>query len=225
MVIFWLLLTAMHELFDFQIDITASLIATLLSVIVSVFIYQVRGHFFEFMTRAFQGSSYGYRQKLDIFTGKIHSVFSLKEQGGELLSLLVRAINIKQACLLFPEADSEDFSCQFCEPKDRQNQLIELRLKAGNPIIKYLEKEQKPLSRENLNILPPFMGLWEKEKEEIDSKEIEHFMPLISRDRLIAILVLGKKHSGRYTLEDFNIIEDVTSRVAVSMEKEYLRSS
>ena len=46
-------------------------------------------------------------------------------------------------------------------------------------------------------------------------------MPLISRDRLIAILVLGKKQSGRYSLEDFHLLEDVTSRVAVSMEKEY----
>jgi diguanylate cyclase (GGDEF)-like protein len=34
--------------------------------------------------------------------------------------------------------------------------------------------------------------------------------------------VLGKKQSGRYSLEDFAIIEDVTSRVAVSLEKEYL---
>jgi diguanylate cyclase (GGDEF)-like protein/putative nucleotidyltransferase with HDIG domain len=49
------------------------------------------------------------------------------------------------------------------------------------------------------------------------------FMPLISRDRLIAILVLGEKLSKHYSLEDLNIIEDATSRVAVSMEKEYLR--
>ena len=49
------------------------------------------------------------------------------------------------------------------------------------------------------------------------------FVPLISRDRLIAILVLGEKLSGRYSLEDLNIIENATGRVAVSMEKEYLR--
>jgi diguanylate cyclase (GGDEF)-like protein/putative nucleotidyltransferase with HDIG domain len=34
--------------------------------------------------------------------------------------------------------------------------------------------------------------------------------------------VLGKKQSGRYSLEDFSIIEDVTDRVAVSLEKEFL---
>ncbi len=220
---FWLLIVVMHTVFDFELSLIASFVATLAGLIVSIFVYKVRGYFFEFMSRAFQGSSYDYHKKLNEFTNKIHNVFSLKEQGGELLTLLNKAINIKQACLLFPEAGSEDFATQFVEPKDKDSPLATLRLRAGNPIITYLEREQKPLPRENLTILPAFLGLWPQEKEEINSKEIEIFTPLISRDRLIAILVLGKKQSGRYSLEDFSIIEDVTSRVAVSLEKEYLR--
>jgi diguanylate cyclase (GGDEF)-like protein/putative nucleotidyltransferase with HDIG domain len=219
---FWLLLVIFHNVFDFELDPIASIIATITALLVAIFIYKVRGYFFDFMSRAFQGSSYNYRRQLSDFTNKIHNVFSLKEQGGELLTLLIKAINIKQACLLFPEAGSEDFKAQFVEPKDRDCHLTDLKLRAGNPIIKYLEREQRPLSRENLAILPAFLGLWPQEKEEIETREITLFVPLISRDRLIAILVLGKKHSGRYSLEDFNIIEDVTNRVAVSLEKEYL---
>jgi diguanylate cyclase (GGDEF)-like protein/putative nucleotidyltransferase with HDIG domain len=219
---FWLLLVVFHNIFHFELDPIASVIATLTALVVAVFIYRVRGYFFDFMSRAFQGSSYNYRRRLNEFTNKIHNVFSLKEQGGELLVLLLKAINIKQACLLFPETGSEDFQTQFVEPKERDCNLTDFRLRAGNPIIKYLEREQKPLSRENLAILPAFLGLWPQEKEEIESKDITLFVPLISRDRLIAILVLGRKHSGRYSLEDFNVIEDVTNRVAVSLEKEYL---
>ncbi len=220
---FWLLLVVMHAVFDFELDLIASFVATLAGLTVAIFIYRVRGYFFEFMNRAFQGSSYDYHKKLNEFTNKIHNVFSLKEQGRELLALLIKAINIKQACLLFPEAGTEDFTTQFVEPKDKNSHLATLKLRAGNPIIRYLEREQKSLPRENLTILPDFLGLWPQEKEEIASKEIELFMPLISRDRLIAILVLGKKQSGRYSLEDLNIVEDATSRVAVSLEKEYLR--
>jgi len=220
---FWLLIVVFHSLFDFELDLIASFAATLVGLIVAIFIYRVRGYFFELMNRAFQGSSYDYHKKLNEFTNKIHNIFSLKEQGGELLALLIKAINIKQACLLFPETGSGDFTTQFVESEDNDSLFANLRLRAGNPIIKYLEREQKPLPSENLTILPAFLGLWPQEKEEIESKEIEIFMPLISRDRLIAILVLGKKQSGRYSLEDFNVIEDVTSRVAVSLEKEYLR--
>jgi len=34
---------------------------------------------------------------------------------------------------------------------------------------------------------------------------------------------LDRKISGRYSLEDYGILDEVTNRVAVSMEKEYLR--
>jgi diguanylate cyclase (GGDEF)-like protein len=222
-VTFWLLLIVFHGLFNFQLDLFASFFATLIGLIVFIFVYKVRGQLFILMSRAFQGSSYDYHQKLNEFTNKIHSVFSLKEQGAELLSLLIKALNIKQVCLLFPEAGGDNFKTQFCEPNNEHNEFDNLRLRAGNPIVKYLEREQKFLTRENLSILPAFLGLWPQEKEEIESKQIALFMPLISRDRLIAILVLGGKKSGRYSLEDLGIIEEVTSRVAVSMEKEYLR--
>ncbi len=219
---FWLLLFISHSVFDFELDIIASVMATLIAMLVTIFIYKIRGYFFEIMSRAFQGSIYNYRRRLNDFTNKIHNVFSLTEQGGELLTLIIKAVNIKQACLLFPETGGEDFKAHFVESMDKENRFTNLRLRAGNPIIKYLEKEQKFLSRENLNILPAFLSLWPQEKEEIDSKEIALFVPLISRDHLIAILALGKKQSGRYSLEDFTIIEDVTNRVAVSLEKEYL---
>jgi diguanylate cyclase (GGDEF)-like protein/putative nucleotidyltransferase with HDIG domain len=220
---FWLLLVVFHSLFDFQLDLAASFVATALGILVAIFIYRLRGSLFEFMSRVFQGSSYEHRQKLSEFANTIHNVFSLKEQGGELLTLLTKAIGIKQACLLFPEAGSEDFNTQFAEPKGSDNELCNLKMKNDHPVVKYLEREQKMLSRDNLAILPEFLGMWMQEKEEIKSREIEIFMPLISRDRLIAILVLGKKQSGRYSLEDFRLLEEVTGRVAVSIEKEYLR--
>lgn len=220
---FWLLLIIAQRIFNFELDILASIVATVLAFCVSIFIYKVRARLFMIMSRAFQGSSYDYHQRLNEFTNKIHNVFSLKEQGGELLLLLIKALNIKQACLLFPEVGSGDYRTQFFEPKDGQSHLANLRLRSNNPIVKYLEREQKTLPKENLVILPSFLSLWPQEKEEINSKNISMFIPLISRDRLIAILVLGEKVSRRYSLEDITIIEDATSRVAVSMEKEYLR--
>jgi len=105
------------------------------------------------------------------------------------------------------------------------SKLSSFRLRANSPIIKYLEKEQKALHRENLLILPAFLSLWPQEKEEIEAKNAAMFIPLISRDRLIAILVLGEKVSGRYSLEDISVIENASNRVAVSMEKEYLRET
>ena len=218
---YWLILIVFHYVFEFDISFGASFAATGTGLIVAIFIYRLRGFFFSLMSRAFHGSTYEHRKKLADFTNKIHTVFNLQDQGAELLTLITKAIHVKQACLLFPEPGSDDFTVQVSEPEG--NSLCDLKIKANNPIIQYLERERKPLTKESLTVLPEFLGLWSQEKAEIESKEMDILLPLISRDRLIAILVLGKKTSGRYSLEEYNILIDISQRVAVTMEKEYLR--
>ena len=220
---YWLLLATLHTVLRFELNFTATFTATAVAILVAIIVYKLRGFFFVTMGKAFQGQSYDYRRTLSDFASKIHNVFSLKEQGGELLTLVTKAIGCRRACLLFLEAGSEYFTAQLVEPRREGNPLSSLRLEGHSPIVEYLERERRLLTGENLAILPEFRSLWEQEKEEIKSKGIELFMPLISRDRLIGILVLDKRQSGRYSLEDFNLLEEVTDRVAVSMEKEYLR--
>jgi len=162
-------------------------------------------------------------QKLSDFASQIHNVFGLQEQGRELVVLVSKAIGCKHVCLLFLDFDGEDFTVPFCHPKSRGNPLSILRLSRQNPIVNYLGREKKLLTGESLATLPDFRSLWGQDAGEIKLDEIELFMPLISRDRLIGILVLGKKQSGRYSPEDFSLLEDIVDRVATSMEKEYLR--
>ncbi len=223
MTIYALLFFAVQKIFNFPMDIYTIITATTITLLFVGITFFLRGRIFNILTRAFQGSSYRLQKKLSEFTDSIHNVFNLQDQGGELLSLLANALNLKQVCLLFPEIESGDLVTRFYEPKDETNQFCFFRIRANNPIVKYLEKEKKYLTKENLAVLPAFLNLWPQEREEIDSKNISMFVPLISRDRLIAILILGEKRSGRYSLEDLSIIENVTGRVAVSLEKEYLR--
>ena len=217
------LLMAIHAVLDIQLTLGTMLASTLSSILAVLLIYRLRDTFSRVMGKAFQGDSYYYRQKLIEFANNIHNVFSLKEQGGELLNLVMRAVGCRKAGLLFLDAVSEDFDVQLVESKNKINSLFELKLRRDNPIVEYLRRERIPLTRESLAILPEFLGLWQQEKEIIEDNEVELFMPLISRDRLIGILILDKKKAGQYTLEDLSLLEDITSRVAVSMEKEYLR--
>ncbi len=220
--IYLILLIAGHYIVQYELDFISYFIATGFALFMMFFIMKIKRPFLSFMTKAFQGPTYNYRRRLNEFSDQVHNIFSLKEQGGELLSLLSGAINSRQVCLMFPEIGTDDYSAQYSEPQSGTD-FQAFRLRAGNPIIQYLQKERKILARESLSLLPAFLGMWPQEREEIESRNANLFVPLISRDRLIAILIIGDKVSGRYSLEDFTIIEDVTSRVAVSMEKEYLR--
>ncbi|GAI19689.1 unnamed protein product, partial [marine sediment metagenome] len=134
------------------------------------------------------------RQKLSDFASKIHNLFGLQEQGRELIALVTEAIGYKHACLLFLSVDGEDFTVLFCAPKSEDNPLSRLRLSGQNPIVEHLRREKKLLTRESSATLPDFSSLWEQDAGEIKLDEVELFMPLISRDRLIGILVLGESN-------------------------------
>ncbi len=217
------LLIILNSVFGLKIDATTTSLATAIAIAIAIFIYKLRSYLFTTLGKAFQGQSYDYRQKLSEFASKIHNVFSLKEQGGEVLSLVSKAVGCKRARLLFLEVGGQDFTTQFVEPRGKDDSMYKFRLSGESLIAEYLQRERKLLTRESLAILPEFRGLWEEEKNEINLHELELFMPLISRERLIGILVLDKKESGRYSLEDLRLLEEVTKQVAVSMEKEYLR--
>ena len=218
-----ILLVILGTWLDFGLDFTVVSIATAVAALIAISSYKLRGYLFITLGKALQGRSYDYRQQLSEFADKIHNVFSLKEQGGELLSLVTKAVGCRRARLLFLEVGGQDFTTQFVEPRGQDDSMFEFRLSGKSLIAEYLVRERKLLTRESLAILPELRGLWQEERDEINSHEIELFMPLISRERLIGILVLDKKESGRYSLEDLRLLEEVASRVAVSMEKEYLR--
>jgi diguanylate cyclase (GGDEF)-like protein len=219
---FWLLLFIFHYLFDLNLPITTLLAVTLSAILTAILIYRVYDLIARFVSKAMQGETYYYREKLLEFSNKIHNVFSLKEQGAELLVLITKAIGCRKSALLFLDS-SGDFVAQFIESSNKEESLSGLKLRGDNPVVEYLGRERHPLTRENMATQPEFLGLWQQEKDILDQNQIELFMPLVSRDHLIGILIMDHKRSGRYNLEDYGLLEEVTKRVAVSMEKEYLR--
>ena len=219
---FWFILLIFHDLIDSQLT-TATFFAAATAAIISVLIlYKARVLMTRLIGKVFQGESFNYRKKLTEFADKIHNVFSLKDQGNELLKLTTRALDCSKAGLLFGD-NNGDYEAQIIASVDKNDALGRLKIRGDNPVIEYLKRKRSPLTRESLFITPEFLGLWQQEKEAIETNGIEVFVPLISRERLIGLLVLDKKKTGYYNLEDFTLLEDIAARVAVSMEKEYLR--
>jgi len=163
------------------------------------------------------------REKLSDFASKIHNMFGLQEQCSKLMVLIVEAVACKQGCLLFPEYGWEDFTVSFCAPDSQKNPFSSLTLNQENPIIQYLSREKKLLIKENLTGIPEFTALREQIVKKNNLNNIEILMPVISRKKLIAVLVLGEKASGKYSSEDIELMERILSQVAVSLEKEFLR--
>jgi len=221
--IYLLLFFLFHLLVGVDERVTAlALIILGVVVVVGVVVYLLRDFFVRGVDRFFYKQRYDYRQKLVGFVKhELSGVFNLQQLSEGMLPLLAGSLDCRQAKLLFPETGSGDFVVEFTEPQEDSD--LQLRIRQDSPILKWLKRESRYLSGENLDTLPEFRSLWGEERDKLKALDIELLFPLISRGNLVSILALGKRISGKYSLEDISLAEDIASRVAGSLEKEYLQ--
>ena len=221
--IYLLLFAIGHFLFNVEIVSTNLILGIGIALVIAFIIYQIRDFAASQIDRLFYRDSYEYRIELNTFVQqKIKGIIGLDELGNELLTLLSGAIRCKQAFLLLPQEDTGDFYIRFTVPSGGERPFFVI--KSDNPIINWLKKENTYLTKEKLEIVVEFKGLWLEEKEDIRRLNIQLFFPLMSRGNIIGLLALGEKQNKTsYKLEDINLSEKIISRVATSLEKEFLQ--
>jgi diguanylate cyclase (GGDEF)-like protein len=220
--VYLLLFYGFHLFFGFRIQAITLISGAVAAVSLAAVIYVLRDLFIRSADRFIHHEKYDYRQKLHDFVQKeLSSILSLEEFSRKLLPLVTKGLDCPQAYLLLPDEVNGDFVAVFFEPS-RENDS-QFKLRGDNPVLEWLRRENRYLSRENLDIMPEFRSIWAQEKDVLKDLNIELLFPLVSRSKLTAILALSKKKSGRYSLEDVNLLESVTSQVAASLEKEYLQ--
>jgi len=184
--------------------------------------YKVRDLWQKKVEGAFIGARYSYRKQLSQFITRIHDVNSLEQLGSEFISLIAQSFDCRRACLLLPQAEEEGFTTRFTYPPSEDNPMGALKLGPGSPIPTWLERENTILPERNLAIFPEFQSMWAEEREEIQSSEIRMFVPLMNKGKLVAILATSERRDGKlYTVEDIDLLEFISGKVAASMAKEF----
>jgi diguanylate cyclase (GGDEF)-like protein len=218
--VFWLSL--LHLVLRTGYTFTSFLTVGILTAIsAAAFWAQARVYLYRKVDQVFYGKGYGYRQDLiDFLRRKAPTVSNLEEFGRELELPITKAVDCCQAYLFLPEPGTKDFIIQASQLENGRN--LSPKIKYDSPVLDWLTRENRYLGRENVDTSPEFRGMWGDEKNWLEALDIQLLFPLVSRDKLIAVLALSKKNSGKYSLEDVDLIESVTSQVATSLEKEYL---
>jgi diguanylate cyclase (GGDEF)-like protein len=218
--IFYLsLFLLIYRLTNVQLDLRTLTLSMLAAAVAGLGVYVLQGTLSRGTDRLFYKARYDYVQELYVFLkNRLSGIFDLTELSEELLPLLADALDCKQAYLFLPEPGSGDFVAEFgLSNSDVSSPLI---LRSNSSILERLKRDNNYLLRESLDILPEFQDMWDKEKYQLKALEIELLFPLVSRGNMVAILALGKKKSGKYSLEDIHLTETVTAHIATTLEKE-----
>jgi diguanylate cyclase (GGDEF)-like protein/putative nucleotidyltransferase with HDIG domain len=206
--------------FEFEPKIVAAALGV--AIVAAVSVYKLLGFFSVKVEQAFVGSVYSYRKQLSDFITKIHNVPTLEQFGSDFISLLSQSVDCRRACLLLPEAEQGGFGARFIYPPVEDNPMGKLKLRQDSPVVSWLKRDKTILPERNLAILPEFQSMWQGEREELKLAGVQILVPLVNRGELVAVLAISDRRDGKlYAVEDTDLLESITARVAAGMEKEY----
>ncbi len=205
--------------FTYGLEITPVMIisSSVGTLAVTGILFWLRPFILEKIDRLFYRQRYQYRRELfDFVSHKMQGVQNLKELGEGLLSPLVKSLDCRRAFLLLPDQYSSDFIISFSEPSI--GVIPSFHIRHDSPIIDYLHSQY--LTRKDLDIQAELRGVWSAERTGIVNAGIELFFPLLNHGSLVGILAFEKKLTGKYSIEDAGLIENIANQVAVTLEKE-----
>lgn len=199
------------------------LLSASLAILLALIALPLRSPIQIFVDRIFYRGTYDYRQTLLSFTSKMGNVLNLDQVAAEMLHTLSKAIKISRSVLLFEDPGSGYFNPRFVYPEDKPDNKDEMRLMFDSPVVTWLQKETQPLTLRQIESAPQFKALWESEKENLRNSGLDLFCPLKSHNKLVGILGLSKKQTGRlYTQEDIELVMSVASQAGIVVENAQL---
>jgi diguanylate cyclase (GGDEF)-like protein len=223
----WLLLILLIQ-YIFNIGINPMRVAIFIGVaipVIAVFNQYLHPLWRRWVERTLLGEAYNSRGQLIDFISQIYDIPTLEQFGSQLVYLLSESVGTERTCLFLPQNEIEegDFLARFSYPSEEDNPISQIKLNHSSPVVAWLKRESKVLHRSYIDTIAELQSLWRSEKKEIQLAEVSMFIPLINRGELVAILAVGRKRDGKiYNVEDLDLMESITKRVAASMEKEYL---
>jgi diguanylate cyclase (GGDEF)-like protein len=219
-VLYWLASIA----FDFNWEaktITASIAVAFLCVIL---VYLANSFLREAVEGLFVGRKHNYRQELHEFVATTYGITDLDAFGRELLTLICRSTDSRQAWLMVPSLERGGLDTRASYSLHESDMPAPIRVREDSPIHTRMMTQTEPLSKLDLQILPEFASLWDEERKEIDAAGIDILFPIRNDDRLAGILALSRKRRGAIlSLEEIDLIFAALNRFAAAIEKESMR--
>jgi len=209
---------------NYRLKIFSSLIFNFFTVITAIPLFYYSLQFFEkIATKYFYYTVYSLQESIKELGKKLNKTIELDKLIELINHSLMNALKLERIGTIVREPEKKTFKPQKVIGFSR-NEIISLLDREGNFFLKYLEKTKDTLLREEI----PF--LTNKLKEEKEKKNLEIlrkameqigiavFLPLLLKEELIGIIVLGDKLSREaYSVQDLDLLSTFASQASVAI--------
>jgi serine phosphatase RsbU (regulator of sigma subunit) len=164
-----------------------------------------------FIDRSFYRSKYDAAKTLEAFSARVRDEIDLDTVAGELVVAAEETMQPERMALwLRPHVGGlgEDQGAAPPPIRARHAEVVPVEVGRDDPIIGHLEAATAPATLEELEVASPA-------RDALQAAGLRLLVPLVSQARLVGLLALGPRRSGRdYAGDDRKLLEDLAERAA-----------
>ncbi|OGY44965.1 MAG: hypothetical protein A2744_01520 [Candidatus Buchananbacteria bacterium RIFCSPHIGHO2_01_FULL_44_11] len=173
-------------------------------------------------------SLYNYQETINKLANELNYYVDLDEIIGTIVDTIKQAMQLDRAGVLLINQNTNPVHYQIAKVIGF-NEKNGISLVQDNFLTQHLQKNQKPLVREELTLL--IRNATDKKEQESFKKLYEHMkrieaslcLPLMSSNKLIGIIVLGSKISkDAYTKEDLDLLDTLSKQAGIAVDNAQL---
>ena len=187
----------------------------LLLIVLALFLQPMWSRVQRGVDRFFFGRRLDRLRTLEEFARHSPSVSRLDQLAGQLVEKISTALRVDSATLLLPARTGDFLLIASC---GRPN-LAGLQINADSPILRWLDREQRPLEGHHFDHDPLLLALSTADKHTLQGTTPSLLVPLRVRENLRGILVLGTKTKGAfYSQEELRFLSLAANQAAVLLD-------
>jgi len=144
------------------------------------------------------------------------SVLDLDILAGMILEAVVTTLHVEKAALLLKHEKSGQFRLMAQRGVDQETDFA---LRTDHPLMEWLSSHEHTLTMRDVEVMPQFRALWEKERQDLARLGAQLFIPLKAKGTLVGIFAVGGKLSEEAFSRDEQLtLETLANQTAVAVE-------
>jgi len=215
----YMLVTVSFNVFMGQYQVAQSRAFPILFTLGVILVFNpLRDRIQSLVDRIFFRKEYDYGTIIDKIGGAVTSLIDLGQILNRLTQTFIEDMFINTTSVMLLNADGSAYQVYLAGGENYQD-VEKTVINRDEPIVKIIEREKKELTKNDVLEDPKFKGVSKSCAEKFDNLRASLIVPLVFQDKVIGMLNLGEKKSGKfYKREDIDLLHAVSNQGAVAIE-------